>query len=234
MEKFIYSGNELNLFSSAKNWKSYWAHEIQPFLGESVLEIGAGIGSTVRTLEYKKYKTWVCLEPDEKLFSVIQREMKYGRLPGNLKAIQGTSSILNYRDKFDTILYIDVLEHIKDDKNELKQIQKKLSRGGKIIILSPAHNFLYSKFDEEIGHFRRYNKAMLRSVVPEGLQIKKICYLDSVGLLANLANKLLLRTKIPTYSQIQFWDKFMVPISRLIDSLIGYNFGKSIFCVLKK
>jgi SAM-dependent methyltransferase len=234
MEKFKYGGNELHVFGSAKNWKAYWSREIRTFLGESVLEIGAGIGSTAKTFAHREYKRWVCLEPDEELCSVIQQEIGRGSLPEKVEVRKGTSASLNQGEMFDTILYIDVLEHIEDDKEELKRIERHLTQSGKIIIVSPAHNLLFSEFDSRIGHFRRYNKKRLRVVIPDGLKIKKLCYIDSVGLIASLVNRLLLRSDSPTYRQIQVWDRFMVTASRLLDILTGYYVGKSIVCVLEK
>ena len=84
------------------------------------------------------------------------------------------------------------------------------------------------------GHYRRYSKQTLRAVVPNDIEIIKLAYLDCVGLLASLANKLILRQTEPTLKQIKVWDKFMIPISRKLDPAIGYRFGKSILLVGRK
>jgi len=231
---FSYSGKELEILSAATHWKAYWSNEILPFIGDEVLEIGAGIGATVTALNHKRYRKWIALEPDKMMCSaleIINIDMAFG--PG-FKVINGTSAALRNYDLFDTILYIDVLEHIEDDYNELDHVQHHLVEGGHIIIVAPAHNLLYTPFDKKIGHYRRYNKRMLRTLVPGTMAIKKIYYLDSVGLLASLANKLFLNTDSPSYKQIQVWDKFMVRASRLMDVLVGYLVGKSIVCILEK
>lgn len=234
MENFDYSGNELRVFSSAKNWKAYWTQEIKPFLGDCILEVGAGIGATAAALNFRTYRKWVALEPDEKLCSVIRGEIARGALPADLEVRTGTSRALSPDETFDTILYIDVLEHIEDDARELVKAAQHLQKDGCLVIVAPAHNFLYSEFDRKIGHFRRYDKGMLRSVIPEGLEIRRLRYLDSVGLLASLANRMLLRSDSPTHGQVQLWDRFMVRSSRWLDPLFGHGLGKSIVCVLKK
>lgn len=234
MEAFDYSGNELELFALAKNWKSYWSSEIRPFIGEVVLEVGAGIGANANTLRSNHYQSWVCLEPDKTMCEMMKHRITQGTLPNYLEIRSGTIKSLNDSEKFDTILYIDVLEHIENDRGELKEAADRLISKGKVIIVSPAHNFLYSEFDKNIGHFRRYDKKMMIATIPEEFQVLEISYLDSVGLLASLVNKLLLRTANPTHAQIQIWDRFMVTTSRVIDPLFGRRIGKSIICVLEK
>ena len=75
---------------------------------------------------------------------------------------------------------------------------------------------------------------MLQEVLPDDLKIINIAYLDCVGLLASLGNKLLLKQSKPKLKQIQIWDKFMVPISRRLDPALGYRLGKSIILVGRK
>src|SRR6185503_3856669 len=124
---------------------------------------------------------------------------------------------------FDTILYIDVLEHIEDDRRELERAACRLKPGGRIIVLSPAHGWLYSPFDKAIGHCRRYTTTMLRELTPPALRIEKAFYLDSVGLLASSANRLLLKQSMPRPKQLKVWDKLMVPCSRLLDPITGHR-----------
>lgn len=234
MSNFEYSGTELSLFEYANNWKAYWAKQIIPYMGKFILEVGAGIGANARTLNSHNYESWICIEPDVKLCQGIKNKIIEGALPKSLVVRAITSEKLEPHELFDTILYIDVLEHIENDKAELEIASRHLIKGGIIIIISPAHNFLYSAFDAKIGHYRRYNKAMLGRIIPKQVIIKEMRYLDSVGLLASLANRLILRSADPTHKQIQFWDRFMVKASRLIDPLIGYRMGKSIVCVIEK
>ena len=131
-------------------------------------------------------------------------------------------------DRYDSILYIDVLEHIDDDRGEIQIAMQHLAPGGRIIIVSPAHNWLYTPFDKAVGHFRRYNKQSLRRAIPEGLKEERVFYLDSVGLLASLANRLFLKQSMPTKGQLNIWDNFLVPMSKIADPLLGYFIGKQI------
>ena len=109
-----------------------------------------------------------------------------------------------------------------------------LRPGGHIIALSPAHQWLYSPFDRSIGHCRRIHRAGFGALVPEGLTTRRLVYLDSVGLLASLANKLVLKSEMPKPSQIAFWDRVLVRMSRAVDPVLGHSAGKSVLAVWRK
>lgn len=233
-EAFSYSGNELENFAAAVNWKAYWSSQIEPYLGQDVLELGAGIGATARALNHRSYRSWLGLEPDKAMCEVIESGMDQGYLPSVYQIRHGTSTSLKTNERFDTILYIDVLEHIEHDREELERIASHLVDGGHIVIVAPAHNFLFTDFDKKIGHHRRYDKGLLRAIVPASMSIRKLHYLDSVGMLASLANKLILKSDTPKLAQIKLWDSVMVRASRWVDPLTGHQIGKSIVCILQK
>jgi 2-polyprenyl-3-methyl-5-hydroxy-6-metoxy-1,4-benzoquinol methylase len=234
MKSFNYSGTELDVFSLAVNWKDYWASNVKKFLGNNVLEVGAGIGSNTKALSGNKECKWIALEPDSGFYCRMQDEQARGNLPGYISIQNGTIEKVSRKKLFDTILYIDVLEHIEDDILELSTAQSLLKVGGRIVIVAPAHNFLFTSFDKKIGHYRRYDKKMLSNVVPDNCSIEQLRYLDSVGLLASLANKLILNSDSPTEKQVLFWDRFLVKSSISLDRLIRFSFGKSIVCIIKK
>jgi len=229
-----YCGSELDVFIHATNWKKYWADTISPYIGDRVLDVGAGIGATAKALNVKKFQRWVELEPDKNQASRIKKMQDDGEIPAHYEIKNGSSNDIGEETTFDTILYIDVLEHIEDDAGELMNVSKCLVEGGHIIIVSPAHNYLFTEFDKQIGHFRRYSASDLIQIKPKDFEIVKLCYLDSVGMLASLANRLILKSGSPNIRQIKFWDGFMVPASRWLDRVFMHKLGKSVVCVLKK
>lgn len=235
MSDLEYIGSELEIFQHAVNWKRYYGGIIKPYLGAEVLEVGAGIGSTTEVLISEEQERWVCLEPDGVLVDQINTKIVDGRLPSFCEATVGTLNDLDASSVFDSVIYIDVLEHIEDDAGELKLAATHLKPGGHLIVLSPAHQFLYTPFDKAIGHFRRYSKAELMALAV-GLDVTLECaiYLDSVGTVASLANKLLLRSAKPTHAQIGFWDSILVPVSRFADLLTLNMIGKSVVAVWKR
>lgn len=229
-----YIGNELELFSKAINWKGYYSSQLKKFITGSVLEAGAGIGETTPYLINEKIISWTCLEPDAILAGRIIDKISKKELPPSVKVIKGTTEDISSGIEFDTILYIDVIEHIQNDSAELERAKQLLRPGGHLIVLVPAHPFLFSPFDEAIGHYRRYNKKMLKSAAPAGFEQQMLRYLDGLGLFASLANKYILRHSYPSEAQIRLWDKRIVPVSKLLDPLLGFNFGKTLIGVWKK
>ncbi|RPD46222.1 class I SAM-dependent methyltransferase [Hymenobacter sediminis] len=230
-----YIGDELALFEHATHWKAYYGNRLRPYLRGRVLEVGAGIGGTTRTLCDGSQSDWLCLEPDASLAGRITQLIGQKELPDCCRLHVGTLEDLSETEGlFDAILYIDVIEHIEDDAAELRRAYARLAPGGTILIVVPAHQWLYSPFDKAIGHFRRYSRPMLRRVLPAGSITRQLVYLDSVGLLASAANKLLLRQSYPTLAQIKFWDRTIVPVSKIADRVVGFSLGKSVLAVVQK
>lgn len=229
-----YVGSELDLFAGARNWKAYWSSILAPYLGRKVLDVGAGIGATARVFASRKFDRYLALEPDAVLVARMLQEGHNGAYPGAFEARQGTSEALGDDEYFDTILYIDVLEHIAGDDEELARISAHLLPGGCIVVLSPAHQWLFSAFDHAIGHVRRYDKASLLSVNPPGLNAERVFYLDSVGMAASLGNRLVLRSAFPSARQIALWDGWMIPLSKGLDQVTRFTIGKSIVGIFRK
>jgi hypothetical protein len=168
------------------------------------------------------------------LAGALQRSLAAGMSTGRCEVVTGTLAALDPRDRFDSILYIDVLEHISDPKSELRLAAAHLAPGGALIVLAPAHQWLFSAFDLAIGHYRRYTTRTLAADVPDGLVKEKLVYLDSVGLLASLGNRALLGSSMPTERQIDFWDGVLVRCSMRLDRWLRYSIGKSVLGVWRR
>ena len=229
-----YVGGELNLFSLATNWKCYVKAAIKEYLVGDVLEIGAGIGSTTAAMHDGIAHRWVCLEPDVNNATRLKRSVVEGSEYKGTQVIAGSLDALAKRSSFDCILYMDVLEHIDDDRDQIEAAAQLVRDGGCIIILSPAHQWLFSEFDKSIGHLRRYNKQLLRSLMPSGWIQVKLAYLDSVGALLSLGNAVGSRQPMPSPWQIAIWDRLCIPLSRIMDPVLGDSCGKSILAVWRK
>jgi SAM-dependent methyltransferase len=228
-----YLGGELDLFALATNWKAYVKHQITKYLVGNVLEVGAGIGGTTVALNNGSTRLWICLEPDAQQAKSLRSRVRQRRDLVPIIVV-GSLTTLAARPFFDCILYIDVLEHIKQDRLQIENAAKLMRPGGHMVVLSPAHQWLFSEFDRSIGHLRRYNKRSLQALMPAGWMAKKLTYLDSVGVLLSLGNALALRQALPTRSQILIWDRMCVPTSRICDRIVRGHFGKSVLAVWQK
>ena len=231
---YEYIGDELELFKHATNWKQYMLAVLKPYIKGKVLEVGAGIAGTTQLFCTESVATWTALEPDASLAETFTLNLADKKMPAPVKLLTGTLADLEPGARFDCVLYIDVLEHIEQDRDELRLAAETLAAGGRLIVLSPAHQFLYSPFDKAIGHFRRYSAEQLLALTPPGVKIELIRYLDAVGMLASMANRLMLKQSMPQPRQLWLWDKALVPISRLLDPVFAYKIGKSVVAVWTK
>ena len=220
---------ELEFFDAAKNWRKYQFENILKYINSSVLEVGPGTGNNVQY--YKDRASEITLlEINKHLASSLK-----SRFEEDKKIAIQNSDIHSQERKFDTILYMDVLEHIEDDKKEINRALEQLKPGGNIIFFVPAYQFLYSDFDKEIGHVKRYNKRFFFSFnKDEKISIIGLKYFDSIGFFMAVLNKLFNKNKKETIGLgVKIWDK-LIFLSKIMDVIFLNKFGKSLFCVIKK
>lgn len=231
------SGIELSLFADAHAWKRYFGSVLRPYIGGDVLEVGGGIGETTPVLWTERVTSWTAVEPARDLYERLAS--KYAGFTGSVTGAEhvaplglcGTIQDLPAEPRFDTVIYVDVLEHIPDDTAEVRHAMARLRPGGRLVTLSPAHGYLMSEFDAEIGHHRRYNRKMVSALTPPGASLERVAYLDSVGMALSLANRLIGRQSLPTKAQIDLWNRWVVPVSRVADRLSFRRLGKSIAAI---
>jgi SAM-dependent methyltransferase len=229
-EAFSYIGNELELFENASNWKKYLFTEIEKHVGRKSfsIEVGCGIGANSRYIA-RFSNRYVGIEPDAFLCKkAILRHPEFEFINGFFSQAKIESDV-----KPDLVLLIDVLEHIEDDYLEITKIWESLEQGATLVILVPAHQFLFSKFDASVGHYRRYSKKSLTKVMSSHSSDLRIIELDSVGFVLSLASKILNPNGEMTLKKVRLWN-FLVPISKKIDSLLRFKIGKSILLIANK
>ncbi|MCX6838860.1 MAG: class I SAM-dependent methyltransferase [Verrucomicrobia bacterium] len=226
-----YIGEELELFREARRWKNYWGSKLQPYVRGIVGEVGAGLGCSTEYLLNDAATEWHFIEPDP-VMSALLRSSPPACL-GSRCSVTHTCTLegLDSQQRFDTLIYIDVLEHLESDAGEIDRAFSMLNPGGRILALSPAHPSLYSSFDKAVGHYRRYTKEQFSLLFQARGVIEKIGHLDAPGTMLSLANRCLLRRGNPTLDQIRFWDRWVIPIARVIDPLVAHSFGRSVYCI---
>ena len=185
------------------------------------LDFGAGYGYFSELLQKKGVCNICCVEIDEEL----------GEHCKNLDFVVFDDLNKIDDESFEFIYTLNVLEHIENDKSALLLLKNKLDKGGKIFIYVPAFNLLYSAFDKQIGHFRRYRKNDLVPFLEQnGFEVTQAKYVDSIGFVLALIYKLLNKNdgKINMLGLIIF-DRVLFPIGRIFDILtFGKLFGKNL------
>ena len=128
---------ELKFFDAAKNWRKYQFKIISKYIQRNVLEVGPGTGNNLKYYK-NKVSTITLLDINKKLVRSLKKKFYKNK---KIKILN--SNIHSIKKKFDTIMYMDVLEHIKTDKKEIKKAINLLNPGGYLIIFVPAFQILY-------------------------------------------------------------------------------------------
>ncbi len=224
-----YPGKELENFDLATIWRKYIYFLIKKYIKGSILEVGAGIGSFTENYSHLKNSGITLTEVDDGNYSTIKDRFKLK----NYIFFQSVTREL--KNKFNTIMYLNVLEHIKDDTKEIKDALDKLEINGYLIILVPAHNKLYSKFDKAVGHFKRYEIEYFQNLNFNNAKVEKIFFLDCMGYFLYYINGIFFKDDVyPSKLKILIWDKIFTPITFFLDKILNYKFGKNLLCIVKK
>ena len=223
-----YTGTDnLEIMADAVNYNNYLMSLILARIspGVKVLDIGAGIGTFAKRLHDEGYDVH-CFEPD-----LIQSEIiKSNGLPVARSMEEIESSSLDF------IYSLNVLEHIEDDVDALRQWFTLLKPGGRMLIYVPAFQCLYSSMDKKVGHFRRYRKnELIQKSKLAGFNIVSAEYADSLGFFASIVYKYSNSGSGDINSSaLIFYDRFLFPISRFLDFVLHPIVGKNVFLVVER
>lgn len=226
-----YFGKDLESMSFAKNYYRWILDEFHLYLGENVAEVGAGTGNFSVLLLETKILNLKAFEPSGNMFPLLKESLSKDKRACAENNFFGSS---NKEEEFDSVLYVNVLEHIEDDSSELIRARDALVPGGYLLIFSPAIPALYSDMDRQIGHFRRYTKKnLIKLVQNSGFSIIKAKYFDVAGIIPWYINFVLLKNQMSSRS-VSLYDKAVVPIMRIVENTVTPPIGKNLLVIAKK
>ncbi len=191
----------LERISSAHRFNEWMFNTIKPFCKGHVLEVGCGIGNISKLLVKNKFQISLSDYSDQ-YFDILRKEFSNNRQVENIYKIdlatENFESVYpELLNKFDTIIAMNVVEHIYDDHLAIRNCRKMLKQNGHIIILVPAYSFLFNSFDKELVHFRRYNKKTLTKLFEdENFDIIHKQYFNAAGIAGWYINGSLLKKEI--------------------------------------
>lgn len=221
-----YEGHDqLSIMSYAKRYNKRLYNFISKDINNiaSVLDFGSGIGEFSN--RFSNQERISVIELDEAQLQMNSTKNKFK----SIDALQNR--------KFDFIYSLNVLEHIEDDKEIVKQLSKHLNVGGEFRIFVPAKMILYTSMDRAVGHFRRYEKNELLELFQlNGLKIQSIKYFDFLGYFITLLYKYIGdKNGNISKNSILIYDKIIFPISTILDIVsFGQITGKNIILSVKK
>ena len=230
-DKFVYKGTDLEAMSFAQNYHNWIYELISAHLGKSIAEIGSGVGNFTKFLLREKDVKIDAYEPCSKMHNknMYALHKQVNCINDNFE--RKSSTRLNF---YDSIVFINVLEHIEDDISALKTSHRILNSKGKIVIFVPALKFLYSKFDHSIGHFRRYSKSELLSITEKsGFKVLNCKYFDSFGIIPWFFFMKVLNATL-NHKNTLYYDRLVVPWLKILEKYISPPLGKNLLLVAKK
>lgn len=236
MSDVVYAGKDLEAMSFAVNYHKWIFEKFRPFLGRSIVEVGAGTGDFSILLLEERPEALALVEPSEMFTYLSQNITSDSVLVRFYKNIfADVFKEISQSQQPDTVLYINVLEHIENDVNELSLIYECLEPGGKVLIFVPALPQLYGEFDRQIGHFRRYlKKDLIEKAETAGFTILKANYFDFVGMIPWFIKYKVFKSDSLDSGLIKLYDKIAVPLNKAMESLVAPPIGKNLLFVLEK
>lgn len=238
-EAVAYEGRDLEAMAFAENYHRWILEIFAPYLGSRLVEVGAGTGAFSEMILGRGPESLALVEPSEEMYRLLR-----GRVGG----LETETRVSTYNSTFaraaeeivlggrpDSIIYVNVLEHVADDEAELAVVRRALCEGGRVFIFVPALRWLYGSFDERIGHVRRYTKGELEGKCRRaGFRVLESGYFDLAGVVSWWVKYCLLRSQKMEAGAVKFYDRFFVPAIKLAETKVRPPVGKNIFLIGEK
>jgi SAM-dependent methyltransferase len=224
---FQFRGHDiLDLLREARNYNRWLTNKIiagKPLRAAKIADLGAGRGTLAEMLRARGLGI-SCVEPDPENQAVLRR-----------LGFQVHSTMEEYElGSLDYVYTLNVLEHVNDDEALVRVAFSRLRRGGRIFIYVPAFPILWSTLDDHVEHRRRYRRGPMKAMLNRvGLTPEHIRYADCLGFFAAFIFGRSAATKISPRA-IWLYDRLLFPVSRFLDPVLGYLFGKNLIAVCRK
>jgi SAM-dependent methyltransferase len=230
---FAYVSTELNALAEAENYYRWVINQFAPFMGKRVIEVGAGIGTFARTLlNHVPISELVLVEPSDNLLPLLQRQFAEDT---RVEIIHGYFQPVAIPAAADSIVLVNVLEHIAEDQAFLDDAHTALTPGGTLLLLVPALPQIYGSLDQAFGHHRRYTKLSLASKLQDaGFGIIRLAYVNLLGIAGwFLTSRVLRRTTLkPRY--VRWYDRWVIPWLSRLEGRWEPPCGQSLIVIARK
>ncbi len=222
----------LEIMAAAPRYNAWQYDVIAPFLGSRVLEVGSGIGNISRHLVEAGRELVVLTDTDEWYRQQLRTHFR-GRPEVTVDSLTLPDENAPARfaaSRLDTVMALNVVEHIPDDVGALRTMRRMVSRGGRVVILVPALEALFGSLDRELQHQRRYTRATLGSAMEvAGLRVDSLFWFNRVGTFGWWWNARVRRTPRLPVSQVRAFDA-LVPLLRF-ERYLPLPFAQSLIAV---
>jgi SAM-dependent methyltransferase len=230
---FNYSGAELDSLAEARNYYGWVLSQFEPYLGDTVAEVGAGIGTFSEfLLKSPKVKRLIAIEPGENTFPHLRL-----RFADNPKVTTHSGYLSEYcRDlNANAVVAVNVLEHVKDDASFLREAYEGTVAGGHLLIFVPALPAIFGTLDKAFEHHRRYTRRTLRDVIAAaGWRPRRINYMNLPGIAAWFMAGRILKKNVIKPNDAKAYDRLVVPWLSRLESVVPPPIGSNLIAIAAK
>jgi len=223
----------LEVIAKADKFNQWMFETISPYCHGNILEIGSGIGNISRLFIQKGYSI-ILSDTDEHYIEQLKTSFRGINIVSiDLIDEDFQKKYNRFFQTFDTVIFLNVLEHINNEDEAIENCRQFLKPGGALVILVPAYSFLFSKMDKELHHYRRYTAKTLSKVVSKKkFIVRKVFYFNAMGIFAWMYGKLFGMDSIPSKEMNLFNN--LVPLAKFIDKIVFKKAGLSVIMVAQK
>jgi SAM-dependent methyltransferase len=228
--RFQYSGSELDSLAEAKNYYAWVLRQFEPYLGPTVIEVGAGIGTFSEYLVgSSKVQRLIAVEPAMNTLPHLRERFKTDT---RVQVLSGYLSDHYTTLAANAVAAVNVLEHVEDDMAFLSEARMAVVPGGHLLLFVPAIPAIYGSLDKVFEHFRRYTKPSLRKVIEgAGWKPRRIAYMNFPGIAAwFMAGRILRKTSIAP-ADAKAYDRLVVPWVSRLEQLVPPPIGSNIIAI---
>lgn len=217
----------------ASNYNKWIYDSISPYVGRRVLDVGCSVGNI--TKHFLDKERLIGIDVDGEAIRIIKKDFKNKRnFSAEVLDISNKKVLVLKKEKIDTVVSFNVLEHIVDDRKAIKHTYEILQPKGRFVFLVPAHQILFGTMDKADHHVRRYSKKeLIDKLEKAGFEVEKQFWFNFPGIFAWFINGKILKVRVASENQYSWYDK-LVPVVRTFEQIVKPPVGLSIITICKK
>jgi SAM-dependent methyltransferase len=239
VSEISYEGTDLESMSFALNYHRWILELFAPYMGSRLVEVGAGTGSFSELILERGPESLTLVEPSREMYPILEGRARGWAAGADVETrndvFPAVADEVRLRRRPDSVIYVNVLEHVPDDEAELRAVYRTLAPGGRLFVFVPAFQWLYGGFDRRVAHVRRYTRPELEAkCAAAGFKVLRSVYFDFAGVAPWWVKYRLLKSDSMEPWLVKLYDRCVVPFVKVAERIAPPPLGKNILLVAEK